>query len=174
MSSCLQSLDAVQLSFARPHIGRAVEDHPCPLERDEPSADHLVEVGENRLDRFLGFHDFDDEREIEREAQDFLRVNDARGPEAGHTPEHCRASKSLLAELLEERLVQRLATVLVALTDEDPHQRAFALELVRHGDLAFAYSSRFASANPATVARRHPNTVPPTYSPACKYSPSVR
>src|SRR5207245_11753459 len=61
------------------------------------------------------------------------RVHDARGAEPGHPTDHRRAGEALLAELLEQHLIERLAVILVALADEDAHQGALAFEAVRHG-----------------------------------------
>src|SRR5207247_1427325 len=122
----------------RSHVRWSIENHLGPLEGDQPPADHVVQVGEDPLNRLLGLYHLDDERQVEGEAQHLLGVHDARGAEPGHPTDHRRAGEPLLAELLEQRLVQRLAVVFVALADEDAPQRALAFESVGHGCLAFS------------------------------------
>src|SRR6266566_1566375 len=148
----------------------SIQNHPCPLQRDQPTPDHLVQVGQDRLDRLFGLHDLDDERQIERQPQDLVGVHHARRPEPGHPPQHGRAREPPGAQLLEQRFVQRLAVILIALADEDAHEGAFALEAMRHG--ASRHSSLLASAVPVITAARQPTMVPPMYNPAYQYSPS--
>src|SRR5207247_7458062 len=105
----------------RSHVRWSIENHLGPLEGDQPAADHVVQVGEDPLDRLLGLDDLDNEGQVEGEAQHLRGVHDARGAEPGHPTDHRRASEPLLAELLEQRLVQRLAVIFVALADEYAH-----------------------------------------------------
>src|SRR5207237_8232315 len=147
-----------------------IQNRPCPLQRDQPAPDHLVQVGQDRLDRRFGLHDLDDERQIERQPQHLVGVHHARRPEPGHPAQHGRAREPPGAQLLEQRLVQWLAVILVALADEDPHQGAFALEAMPHA--ASRPTLLHATAVPVITAARQPTMVPPMYIPAYQYSPS--
>src|ERR1051325_2264534 len=99
-------------------------------------------------------------------------MHHARGTEAGYAAQHRRPREPFGAQLLEQRLVQRLAVILVALADEKSHQRALSLEATGHG--GSRYSSLLASAVPVITAARQPMMVPPMYNPAYQYSPSPR
>src|SRR3989442_11302187 len=163
----------MQLPLVLPHVGGTVQDDAAALQRHDPATDHRVQLGEGRLDRLLGLPHLDDERQIERQPQHLLRVDHARGAVPRDPPQHSSAGQPLLAELLEQRLIQRFAVVLVALADENAHQGALALESMRHMCSPLpAHSSLLASAVPTMTAPRHPMIVPPMYNPAYQYSPS--
>jgi len=127
-----QALDAMQLALARAHVARAVHDDARALQCDQPAADHLVQCGKHALNRLLGLHHFDDDGEIERQAQHLVGVQGARRAESGDAAQHRRAREALPAQPLEQRLVQRPPVVLVALPDENAHQGALAFESVGH------------------------------------------
>src|SRR6266516_2768795 len=194
----LEPLDAVQLLLARPGIARPIHDHAGALERDQAAADHLIQLRKDGLNRLFRLHDLEDQRQVEGQPQHLVGVHLAARAEARDAAQHRGAGQSLLAKLLEQRLVQGLAVVLVALADEDPHERALAVKPMGHvnllsvrnaecgmrnvkvsvvpPDLALQFrtphsafrthSSLPARASPATVASRHPKTVPPAYRPA--------
>ena len=50
----------------------AVHNDLGSFERDEPTADHLIELRQDCLDAFFRFHTFHDYREIDRQAQDLV------------------------------------------------------------------------------------------------------
>src|SRR5439155_23828513 len=131
----LEPLDAVQLLLARPGTGRPIHDHAGPLERDQAASDHLVQLRKDGLNRLFRLHDLEDQRQVEGQPQHLVGVHLAARAEARDAAQHRGAGQSLLAKLLEQRLVQGLAVVLVALADEDPHERALAGKQMGHVNL---------------------------------------
>jgi len=74
------------------------------------------------------FHHFDNQGQVHRESQHLVGVQLARRTEPGDAAQHRRARESFAAKSLQQRLVQRLAVIAIALADEDAHQRPFAAE----------------------------------------------
>src|SRR5438445_490766 len=114
---------------------RSVEDHVRLLQSDQPATNHLTEIGQNGPNRIIGFDDLDDQRQVDRKPQHFVRVHLAGRPKTSDATQDRRPREPLAAKALEQRLIKGLAVVLVVFADEDPHQRALAAELFCHRDL---------------------------------------
>jgi hypothetical protein len=71
----------------------------------------------------------DHDRQVLGEPQDAGGVQSGGCAEALDPPQHGGTGEAFLPQHLDDRLIQRLATVLVGLADEDPQQLALALEL---------------------------------------------
>src|ERR1043166_6255270 len=107
--------------LAGPLLGQ-VHDDPGLLQRDEPPADHPVELGQDGVDLLLGVDALDDQRKIDGEAQDLVAVQPRGGPEAQDGAAYRRSGVVPLPEEAHDRLVERLALPLVALPDVNPHE----------------------------------------------------
>jgi hypothetical protein len=59
----IETRNAVLPAVAFRDTGRAIQDDPHPLERDQPTGDHLIEQRQQCLDPVLGFNDLDDDLE---------------------------------------------------------------------------------------------------------------
>src|SRR5712664_3814491 len=102
-----------------------IEQHFRALERDQPVADHLLEVGHERFDLVRRVDDLDHDRQILRELQQLGGVNAAVSTEAHEAFDDRRAGEAALARLDHDRFVERLPVPAVRFADEDPQQLAF-------------------------------------------------
>ena len=96
------------------------------LDGEHALGDHRVERREDGVDAFGAVGDLDDDRQVLGEAQDAVGVQAAVGSEALDPAQDRGAGQPVLAQGLDDRLVQRLVTVVVGLADEDPQQLAVA------------------------------------------------
>src|SRR3954465_1770900 len=106
---------------------RAVGDHLDPLEREHAVADHLVQGRQDGLDPLRSVDHLDHDGEVVREAKDPSRMQVALRAKALDTAEDRRTREALLAQHLDDRLVERLAPMAVRLADEDAKQLALTL-----------------------------------------------
>src|SRR6267378_5854637 len=119
---------------ARLFFGRAIEDYADLFEGDEAAVNHFVEAGENLLYTLGGLDDFEDDRQILREAKKFIRVVDAGASVAADAAQHRRAGEAVFAEHFDDGFVERFAMPFIGFADMDAHQGALAFKfLVRHG-----------------------------------------
>src|SRR6185437_4185002 len=145
----------------------AVHDHAHLLERDQPAAEHGVELGKDGVDLLLRLDAFDDDRQVDGELDEPVGVNLGCRAETHDAAEHGGSGVVPRAEQLDDLLIQRLAVVLVGFADVDPHQHAFALKAV-HGSLRLRHTfwrsarSQLAAAMPRTVAASAKATLEPT------------
>src|SRR6266566_9441364 len=117
-------------------LSGAVENHAHFFECDQATVNHFVEARKDLLDTFGGLDDLQDDGQILREAENFVRVVDAGPAVAGHAAENGDAGKALFAQNFNNGFVERLAVPFVRFADVDAHQRALAFKfLVRHGGL---------------------------------------
>src|ERR671930_460162 len=86
-----------------------VQNHPHLLQRNESTAYHLVQSGQNRLNALRIFDNLDNHRQILREAKNFLGVIDACRSVPSYPPQHCCTGESFLAEKLEQCFIERFA-----------------------------------------------------------------
>src|SRR5262249_48380019 len=107
-----------------------VHDHPRPLQRDEPAADHLIQLGEDRSNSLLCIHTLDDYRQVERENLDPIGAELGTCAVTHDRAKHGRASVVLLAQQLDNRLVKCSPLPAIPLADMDPHQGALSLKAV--------------------------------------------
>src|SRR5258708_2494358 len=108
------------LTFLRP-----VHDDSGALQGDQSSTDHLIQLREDRLDLLLGVDALDDQRKVEREPEDLLRVDSRASPESHDATEHRCTGEVTLAQEVNDSLVERFPVVLVPLTDMDAHEHPF-------------------------------------------------
>src|SRR5262249_40813121 len=99
---------------------------------DEPARHHLVEDGQEGVDRLLRVYDLDDHRQVLGEAQDLGRMDAARMAESDVAAQHRGAAQVHFPRLEHDRFVQRPALVLVVLAEEDAEQDGVARNLRAH------------------------------------------
>src|SRR5256885_2379748 len=117
-------------------LGGAVQDHAHFFERHKAAADHFIEPRQDGFNFFGRFNHFHNNRQILRQAKNFVGVVCARSAVAANTPQNGCTGKSLAPQQFYNRFVQRLAVPFVRFADVNSHQRAFAFKLfVRHGAL---------------------------------------
>src|SRR5712664_2913475 len=115
-------------------VGGAVENYSHFFERNEAAFDHFVEAGENFFDALGGFDDLEHDGQVLGQAENFVRVIDARSAVASHAAQHGDAGKAVFAQHLHNGVVERLPVPSVRFADVDAHQRALAFEFfVSHG-----------------------------------------
>jgi PAS domain S-box-containing protein len=144
---------------------RPVHDHPGSLQGDEAAADHLIEFGKDRRDLVLGIDTLHDDREIERQHFDPVGAQPGARAESHDRTEDGCAGVVAVPQQLDDRLVERLAVILVALADVNAHQGALSLEAVHVASEGLGHtvrrqrSSSRARAKPASAAAMEPTTL---------------
>src|SRR6266571_2827732 len=117
-------------------LSGAVENHAHFFECDQATVNHFVEARKDLLDMFGRLDDLQDNGQILREAENFVRVVDAGPAVARDSAQDGYTGEALLAQDLNNGFVERLAVPFVRFADVDAHQRALAFKfLVRHGGL---------------------------------------
>src|ERR1019366_879845 len=111
----------------------SVHDHTHLLQRDQSAADHLVESRQDTLDAFMRIHAFDDDRQVAAQPKDRAPVHDGGRSETEHAAKRCGSREMLLSQQFDDGLIERPVLPTVVGADMDPHERAFALESLRHG-----------------------------------------
>ena len=132
------------------------------LERDQPIADHLVELGQDGADAVLLVDDLDQDRQVLRETQQPGRVEVRVGAEALDAADDGRAGQLPLAQERDDRLVERLAIVVVRLADVDPDEQRRTLD---------AQQTARPIARPAATATRPMTMDPARLAIAGPYEP---
>src|SRR5579863_4239867 len=147
----------------------AVAQHLHLLEGDETARHHLLEHRHERLDVVLAVDDLDHDRQILRQAQDLGGMQAARLAVAERPTQHGRAGEMQLARLQYDRLVERLAAVLVALAAEDPQQHRILGDL--HHPPPEPSNAR-APSTPSTTEMKHRTTDSTMLATTPLHSPS--
>jgi len=109
-------------SFWRITFARTIMQHLHFFQSNEAAADHFVQRRQKGVDLFLAIHDFNDERQIRREPQNFRGVQAAGLAKAHRPAQHCRAGEMLFAGGQHDGFVKRLVFPAVAFADENPQQ----------------------------------------------------
>src|SRR5262249_35241714 len=104
----------------------SIQEHFSALERDQPIADHLLEVGHEGLNLVRRVHDLDDDWQILRELQQLCGVDAAVRAEAHESLHDGGAGQPALARFEHDRFIERLAVPAIRLAAEVPQQLAFS------------------------------------------------
>ena len=96
---------------------------------EHPFLHHLVEQRDDAVDVLGGVDDLDHDRQVLGQPQDARRVQAGIGAETLDAAQDGRAGEALLANALDDCLVQGLAVPRVRLADEEPQELALTLEL---------------------------------------------
>src|SRR3990170_5602329 len=118
----------------RSGAGRSVAARPIrndlhPLEGDQPTRHHRVELGEDSPHALLDIHDLDQDREVLREPEDPRSVDVLLRPEALDPPKDRGAGQPTVAKEVDDCLVEWTALPRIRLTDVDAGQQACPLDL---------------------------------------------
>src|SRR3954452_3369457 len=108
---------------------RAIRDDLDLLERDEPVADHRVDLRQDLPQPVLLVDDLDEDREVGGEGQDPGRVEVVLRTESLDPADDGRAREPALSQQMDDRLVERLALPRVGLADIDPGEEARPFDL---------------------------------------------
>jgi hypothetical protein len=95
----------------------------------QAAADHFVQHGQEGVDLFLAVHDFDDQRQVHGEPQDFCRVQSAGLAETHRSAQDRGASQMRLARSENDGFIERLVLPAVAFTDENSQENGFVGDL---------------------------------------------
>ena len=93
------------------------------FEGDEAAADHFIEQGQEGVDLFLAVHDFDDERKVLGQAEDFGGMEVAGFAETHGAAQHGCAGEMGFARGEHDGLVKRLVVPAITFADENPEQQ---------------------------------------------------
>src|SRR3989442_4709029 len=92
------------------------------LHRQQSAAHHFVEHRQEPLNLFFAIDNFDDQRQVHREPENFRGVQPTRLAEAHWPAQHGRASQVHFARFEHDGFVARLVMPAVALADESAQQ----------------------------------------------------
>src|SRR5678815_2254640 len=95
-----------------------------PLHRRESVANRAINRRQQGFDLFRGIDDFDDDRQIRRQVQDFCRADSAPRAKTFNPAEHCRSRQTVLSRGPDNPFVKQHPGVPITLADKDPEQRA--------------------------------------------------
>src|SRR3989442_201661 len=99
-----------------------VIDHLDLLHRQQSAAQHLLEHRQELLNLYFAIDNFDDQRKVHREPQNFRGVQPTRLAEAHSPAQHSRASEVQFARFEHDSIVERLVSTAVDFTDGDEQQ----------------------------------------------------
>lgn len=97
----------------------AVSQHLHLFKRNEAALYHFLKSRQEFIDFVFAIHDFDDQRQIFRQTQDFCGVQPARPAKAHRTAQHGGAGKMHLACFHDDGFIERATVEFIALTDEN-------------------------------------------------------
>lgn len=100
------------------------------LERDEPTANHCIQLGQNALDPFGILNQLNDDGEIPGEPQDLVGVVATGRSVASHAAQDGHTAEILAAKEFHDGFVEGLSLPLVGFTDKNPHQGPVAFEFL--------------------------------------------
>jgi len=106
-----------------------VHQHDHVLHRDHSLRDHRFQVRQQDLDLLLSVNDLDHYWQVRGHLQEPGLVDHAAGPKPLAAPEHSRPTEAQVADLLNNRLIERLVLVLVGLANEDAKEDAVLVDL---------------------------------------------
>lgn len=116
-------------------LARAVKNYADLFECDQAAADHLVELRQDALDSLSEFDNFDHDRQVLRQPEDFVGVVNARRTVSADAAENGCAAELLPAKQLDDGFLKRFTVPAVGFSNVNTHERAFALETLVLGML---------------------------------------
>jgi hypothetical protein len=93
------------------------------------SFNHAVQHRQELVDVLLSAHDFNDQRQVHREPEDFRRVQTAGFAEAHRPAQRRRAGQVQFVRFEHDGLVKRMVMPSVALADKNAQQDGFVRDL---------------------------------------------